>query len=209
MAKDLYHVLKIDRSADLEEIKKAYRKAAKKHHPDVSPRGEDRFKEIQEAYETLSNPDKKARYDRQYQTEEPCFHAASTSNDPDVGFQFAWLEEIDRFFTLFEDPSLFEDKEDAKVLHLRATLTRKEAASGGELAVSVPLQSLCRRCRGSGTVDGLICGRCRGRGKEKIAEDATISIPPQVKDGTVLRIPWTSSDTRRIDLVVTFRVAHR
>jgi len=207
MAKDLYRILRIDRSADPEKIKKAYRKAAKTHHPDVSPRGEDRFKEIQEAYETLSNPDKKARYDRQYQTEKPRSHARSTSKDPDMGFTFTWLDEIDHFFSLFEESGLFEGEGDTKVLHLRVTLTRKEAASGGELPVSVPLQSLCTRCRGGGTVDGLICGRCRGRGKEKITEEATISIPPRVKDGTVLRIPWASSDSRRMDLVVTFRVA--
>ncbi len=71
--KDYYRILGVNRDADGKEIKKAYRKLARQHHPDVNPgdkKAEERFKEINEAYEVLSDPEKRARYDQlgsQYQ----------------------------------------------------------------------------------------------------------------------------------------------
>ena len=63
MSKDFYNILGVDRNASADEIKKAYRKLSKQYHPDVNPEGVDKFKEIAEAYDVLSNPDKKAKYD--------------------------------------------------------------------------------------------------------------------------------------------------
>src|SRR4051812_26710982 len=64
--KDYYAIMGLDRTASAEEIKKAYRKLARKYHPDVSKEGnaEERFKEVQEAYETLKDPEKRAAYDQ-------------------------------------------------------------------------------------------------------------------------------------------------
>jgi len=61
--KDYYGILGVDKNASPDEIKKAYRKLSKQFHPDVNPEGAERFKEIAEAYDTLSNPDKKQKYD--------------------------------------------------------------------------------------------------------------------------------------------------
>ena len=64
MKKDLYKILGVHREADSARIKKAYRVCAKQYHPDISPEEEERFKEIQNAYETLSDPEKRSNYDR-------------------------------------------------------------------------------------------------------------------------------------------------
>jgi len=61
--KDYYGILGVDKNASPDEIKKAYRKLSKQFHPDVNPDGEEKFKEIAEAYDTLSSPDKKQKYD--------------------------------------------------------------------------------------------------------------------------------------------------
>ena len=65
MKKNFYKILGVNQKADPEKIKSAYRRAAKRYHPDISPKNEEKFKEVQEAYETLSDPEKKAVYDQQ------------------------------------------------------------------------------------------------------------------------------------------------
>ena len=65
--KNLYRVLRIKRNASPNEIKKAYRSAAKRYHPDISKKKEEKFRQVQEAYETLSDPEKKSVYDRELQ----------------------------------------------------------------------------------------------------------------------------------------------
>ena len=61
--KDYYNILGVDRNSSADEIKKSYRKLSKQYHPDVNPEGADKFKEIAEAYDVLSNPNKKEKYD--------------------------------------------------------------------------------------------------------------------------------------------------
>jgi DnaJ-class molecular chaperone len=212
--KDLYSILGVNRRADSAKIKKAYRQAAKKYHPDVSPRGEEKFKEVQGAYETLSDPKKKALYDQEISVKPVPRPKAYGYSYPLWTRPSGLFDEIDRFFSTFENfwmdsrPELFgEWEEDTRDVSLEITLTPAEARKGCEIPLNMPLWVDCRRCRGTGYVRGLICGRCRGSGKEGILKEIRITIPPGMKNGIRIRIPLRDRDFERADLIATLRVS--
>jgi molecular chaperone DnaJ len=174
MAKrDYYEVLGVDRTADNEEIKKAYRKLALKFHPDRNPNdkaAEEKFKELGEAYEALSEPQSRAAYD-QYG------HAAFDSRSRARSSHFH--EPGDIFREVFGGSSIFEDifgggerraggalrGED---LRYDMELTFLEAALGCEKEINVTKPSACETCHGSGAGPGAsakVCGVCGGRGQ--------------------------------------------
>ncbi len=212
--KDLYRVLGVNQKADPAKIKKAYRRAAKKYHPDVSPKGEEKFKEVQEAYETLSDPEKKAIYDREIWKKSVPRPSSYNYSQPLRTRPTSLFEEIDEFFSTFEDfwmdrrPFFSEWEEDhTDPLSLEIILTPSEARDGCEIPLTVSIWTDCRRCLGSGFKDGLICGVCRGRGKERIQEKIRITIPSGVKTGMQIRISLNDQKLRRIDLIATLRVS--
>src|SRR3569832_793416 len=91
MAKDYYQILGLTKKADEKEIKSAYRKLARKHHPDVNPNdkaAEGRFKEISEAYDVLSDPEKRKLYDQYGQNWEAAQNFSGGIPDADGGYQF-------------------------------------------------------------------------------------------------------------------------
>ena len=215
MKKNFYKILGVNQKASPEKIKRAYRQAVKLFHPDVSPKNEEKFKEIQEAYETLSDPEKKAIYDREIvekhaPTKSPNrihFHAIKS-------YPSRLFDEIDRFLGRFEDfsmdrwPDFFGETEQNQLeLPIEITLTPSEASKGSEIPLKIPFWADCKRCRGAGYVAGLICGLCRGRGKEKIEKKIMITIPSGVQNGMRMRIPLKDHDFRSIDLVATLRVS--
>lgn len=213
MNKNFYKVLGIDQKAGPEKIKKAFRQAAKRYHPDVSPKDEEKFKEVQEAYETLSDPEKKAAYDREILKKRTPV-AQPRSFRPSPGFSSTLFDAIDPFFERFEGSwmdieSHFWDEWEPKHsdLYVEIILTRSEARKGGKIPLQVRFWADCRRCGGTGYVTGLICGWCRGRGKEKMEKSMSVTIPSGVKDGMRLTIPVTSSDLRTIHLIATLRVS--
>jgi DnaJ-class molecular chaperone len=215
MKKNFHKVLGVNQKAGPEKIKRAYRQAAKLYHPDVSPRNERKFKEIQEAYETLSDPEKKAIYDREFlerraSTQSPKhYHSHPLQSYPSSVF-----DEIVPFFGRFEDfwmdrwSDFFGEREQSHTdLSVEITLTPSEARRGCEIPLKMPFGADCRRCQGTGYVKGLICGLCRGSGKEKNEKKITITIPSGVKSGMRIRIPLGDPDLKRIDLVATLRVS--
>ena len=181
MAKrDYYDVLGVPKSADEAALKKAYRKLALKYHPDRNPddkKAEEKFKEAAEAYEVLSNPDKKARYDRYG-------HAGV---DPNMGGGFGGrggmtMEDI---FSQFGDifggggGSPFEEffrgsrgggrprGKRGSNLRIKVKLNLEEIASGVTKRIKVKKQRTCDTCGGSGAKDSgsvATCGTCRGSG---------------------------------------------
>lgn len=211
--KDLYRVLGVNHKADSVKIKKAYRRAAKKYHPDISPKSEEKFKEVQEAYETLSDPGKKAVYDRERSLKSvprPSFYNSSQTFRTRPSSLF---DEIDEFFSRVEDfwmdrPDFFGEweEEHPDLLSLEITLSPSEARGGCEIPLRVPFWTDCRRCLGTGSEEGFICRRCRGGGEEKIQQNIRIAIPPGVKNGMLIRFSLKGPKLREVDLIATLRV---
>ena len=168
---DYYETLGVDRGANADEIKKAYRKLAVKFHPDKNPgnkSAESRFKAASEAYEVLSDPQKKAQYDR--------FGSASVNGGQQGGFDFDLTDALRTFmsgFGGFDD--LFgtgsrQRRRTAGGSDLRVTLalTYEEIASGVTKTVRVKRFENCTTCGGSGAARGggqITCPNCRGSGE--------------------------------------------
>jgi len=213
--KNLYRILGVNQKADSVEIKKAYRRAAKKCHPDISPKGEERFKEVQEAFETLSDPERKAAYDREISKRSVPHTSSFNYPEPLRTGPSTLFDEIDEFFSIFEDFWMdrqlefsVEWEEDYADLHsLEIILTPSEARDGCDIPLKVPIWTDCRRCLGTGFKEGLICGLCRGRGKERIQKEIRITIPSGVRNGMQIRIPLKNRDLKRLFLIATLRVS--
>ena len=172
--KDYYELLGVDRDADQKEIKRAYRKLAKEYHPDMNQDKDtsDKFKEISEAYEILSDPDKRARYDQ---------YGHSGINDQDFNFDdFArgGFGGLDDLFNMFgfgggmggrrrNGPRRGAD------LQYRLQVSFEEAAFGGKKEIRIPREEECDRCGGSGAEPGTdvkTCPECNGQGQVRSSQ---------------------------------------
>jgi molecular chaperone DnaJ len=165
--KDYYELLGVSRNAGEEEIKKAYRKLALQYHPDRNPgdkQAEDTFKEVSEAYQILSDPEKRAKYD-QYG------HAAFGEGGPFAGgFDFtAGFEDVfGDIFGEFFGGSPRRGRSRGDDLRYNLTLKFEEAVFGTEKKIKIPRHGTCETCRGTGAKAGTTpqtCPTCRGRGQ--------------------------------------------
>ena len=162
MARDYYEVLGVDKKATDDEIKKAYRKLARDYHPDRNPddaSAEERFKEVQEAYDTLSDPEKRKQYDA------GGMFAGFGGRGPGGGFT---SDLGDIFSSIFgrRGPSGRETIR-GRDLETEVQLSFDQAMQGTEVSVTVPKQSACATCGGNGAKPGTsptVCPRCGGRG---------------------------------------------
>lgn len=164
--RDYYDVLGVARNASQDEIKKAYRRLARQYHPDVnkSPDAEARFKEINEAYEVLSDNEKRALYDR-------FGHMGPQAGFGPGGFGFGGIEDIfEDFFGGFgmRTRAARRGPQRGADLRVNLTLTFEEAAFGCEKELEIPRWETCPTCRGSGAEPGttpIRCPQCNGTGE--------------------------------------------
>ncbi len=198
MKRDYYEVLGVPRDADLQQIKKAYRKLARQHHPDVAvdgPDGEEKFKEATEAYEVLCDPQKRSAYDT-YGHDGLRRGAAGAG-----GFDFDGFPGFgDLFENLFggafggspfgaaqqRGPAGGDD------LAIEVELTLEEAAFGVEKEITFTAQGVCATCEGAGTTDASsvrTCSECNGRGQVRVVRRTMLG--QFVQAGVCLRCSGT------------------
>ena len=173
--RDYYEVLGVDKNATDEEIKRAYRKKAKECHPDLHPDDKEaveRFKELNEANEVLSDPQKRARYD-QFGFEDPMSGMGGGGN-PFGGFDFGGMGGMgDIFDQLFNGgmgsrASRNQGPVEGNDLRYELHITFEEAAKGCEKSFEIYRNELCDTCKGSGAKPGtspVTCQMCGGSGQ--------------------------------------------
>ncbi len=173
--RDYYQVLGVERSVPREEIKAAYRKLAVKFHPDRTPgdkQAEENFKEAAEAYAVLSDPDKRAQYDR--------FGHSAVGEQPFAGFDASVFGDFaDILGNLFGFEGIFGGSrrrtgpERGSDLRTMLSVSFTEMASGVERELTIPREENCEKCRGSGLAPGAksqTCRACGGRGQVRVSQ---------------------------------------
>ena len=204
-AKNLYDILGVRKDASQKEIRQAFRRLARKYHPDVNPgdkAAEERFKEINRAHEILSEPEKRTKYDRYgEQWEHPDlsgFEKAQQAAGPDLSgawrtFQFDLgglgdlfgRGSLDSLFDLFgrrAGPMRGQNVEYA------TEITLEEAYQGATRILRLQSEEPCATCGGSGQIAGAVCHVCQGQRAILRPKQLEVKIPPGARDGTRVRI---------------------
>jgi DnaJ-class molecular chaperone len=203
--KDYYKVLGVSKGASADDIKKAFRKLARKYHPDVNPgdkKAEEKFKEINEAYEVLSDPDKRRKYDTlgpNWQEQfgfQPgagrrtySYRGSPMDFDSATGFS-------DFFETLFGRSSAAGSRTNRNDFRRRVgdnieqpvEVTMQEAYLGGTRTFNIQSTEVCPLCRGTGEVAGKVCANCSGQGVLARNKRIQVKIPLGVDNGSRIRV---------------------
>ena len=209
--RDYYEVLGVEKSASADEIKRAYRKKAMQYHPDRNPdnpEAEARFKEAGEAYEVLSDEDKRARYDQYgHAGVDPNFGAGGYGGYGGGGFGgFSGFGDFgDIFSDIFGGGSSRASSANAprrgENVGARIEVTFEEAAFGVEKEVTAARIENCAACSGSGSADGAVetCDRCRGTGQVRTTQNfmgmtmQSTAVCPQCNGkGKVIKTPCST-----------------
>jgi len=205
--RDYYEVLGVQKGASTDDIKKAYRKLALKYHPDRNPdnkEAEEKFKEAAEAYEVLSDDDKRSRYDQfGFAGVDPNYGAGQGSSGFGGGFGgFGGFGDLgDIFGSMFGGGSSRANPNAPRRgenVGTRLDLTFEEAAFGCDKEVSVQRIENCSACQGSGSADGAVetCSMCRGAGQVRTQQNfmgmtmQSTSVCPQCNGrGKIVKTP--------------------
>ncbi len=220
--KDYYEILGVSRTASDDEIKKAFRKLARKYHPDVAKdkkEAEAKFKEINEAYEVLSDKEKRKRYDELGPNWKSGadfrpppgwenfggFRRGGAGGRPGAGgdyeFQFGGTGFSDFFEQLFGSMGrggrtggfggrgFEQESERGEDLQGDIMVTLEEAMKGSVRTISVNRAVLCEECGGSGVRGNTMCPMCHGSGQVERKEQFQVRIPAGVAEGQKLRVP--------------------
>ena len=184
--RDYYEVLGVSKGASEDEIKKAYKKLARKYHPDMNPgdkEAEEKFKEVNEANEVLSDPEKKARYDQfGFAGVDPNYGAGGAGGGFSGGFDFGDLGDI--FGSFFGGgfgggQARRNGPQRGESIRASVSVTFKEAAFGCEKEVTIQRSEQCTTCKGNGCAPGTtpeICPDCHGSGVVQVQQRTPMGV---------------------------------
>lgn len=194
--KDYYKVLGVAKNASVDDIKKAFRKLARKYHPDVNPgdkRSEEKFKEINEAYEVLSDAEKRRKYDTLGPNWQDQFGFSSAAGRRSSNFRGSPLNYdsssgfSDFFEALFGRPTT-ATRRTGEDIEQRVEVTLQEAYAGGLRTFNIQSTEACPICRGTRVVAGKSCVNCGGLGMIAHSKRIQVKIPAGVDNGSKIRV---------------------
>ena len=192
--KDFYEILGLQKGASDDEIKKAYRKMAKKYHPDANPgnkEAEAKFKEVGQAYEILSDPQKKAQYDQ--------FGSAAFENGMGGGGYYGGFDGFDMgdigdiFSSMFGFGGTGARRNAATRgadVNVKISITFEEAIFGAQKEISINITDECETCHGVGAKPGThaeTCSKCGGSGQERVVQQSMFGAMTSVRTCSACR----------------------
>lgn len=219
--KDYYEILGVKRDVGEDQIRQAYRKLARKYHPDLNPgdkAAEEKFKEINEANEVLSDPEKRKRYDQlganwrdgaeftpppgwgrvnvDFGDLRDMFGGGATGGGAGAASGSAFSD----FFEMLFGGSRAAGNAESRRGRTRARskgqdaeaemeISLEDAHRGGRHRITLQAARACPTCKGAGTLNGTICATCRGTGQVVSPKTIEVNIPPGARAGSVIRIP--------------------
>ncbi len=205
--KDYYSILGVNRNASEREIKQAYRKLARQYHPDINPgdkSAEAKFKQINAAYEVLSDKEKRQKYDRFGDRWQYADQFTKVGGQQTPRWDFSQAGDAQTFhFGEADLGSLFGDLFGFGTRSRRARprrgqdikhpveVTLEEAYHGTKRTIAFQPEEPCSTCKGTGQIQNLPCSVCRGSGVVSRLKRLEVKVPPGVKDGSRVRIAGT------------------
>jgi DnaJ-class molecular chaperone len=211
--KDYYQILGVPKNAAEKDIKSTYRKLAKKWHPDANPNNqkeaEEKFKEIQEAYEVLGDSDKRRKYDMLGSNWQEAANQAEQQrryrNAQSDAFQYdfsdfggaggagpsGFSDFFDMFFSGVGRRSTAQStgfSQRGQDLETTIELSLRDVYDGGKKSISLQLEDVCPRCTGTGTVRGTLCPQCHGTGRLLTTKKFEVTIPRGIGEGQRIRL---------------------
>ena len=210
--RDYYDILGVPRTAEQDDIKKAFRRLARQFHPDLHSGSrksdmERKFKELNEAYETLGDPERRKKYDRyghQWAQAEAFERARQQAGAKGSADGSAWTETFgaggpdfsDVFESIFggrarrgESPGAGRSAAPGDDLVTTVRLTLREALTGVTRRIHLSEETPCPTCQGHGRVHRRVCPACGGAGSKTDSRLLDVKVPAGVHDGTKVRIP--------------------
>jgi molecular chaperone DnaJ len=224
--KDYYLILGVTRGENFHGIQEAFRKLAKRYHPDRAGPGETRkFQDIQEAYEILSDPDKRNSYNHELERNEmavplrpePLFPHPGSRAEPLIPEPMSVLHDFETIRPSFEP--LYErflrnftaeripKGERLEALNVEVILSPEEAVTGIAVPVGVPVFYTCFQCGGSGRDWLFPCVNCSAQGIIEEEETVRIHVPPMVPDRTIIEVPIHGLGIHNFCLRVHIRIS--